>query len=155
MSKANAASVKPGNAEKKPAGVLAFYSQKEHVGPRIELWVNTNETPGMPDFDGTLADKRVGAYFRQSRKGNFLAVFDSTKRSDGQYDQLGTARVVTNVAGIPKFALSLQGGKTFWAEVSQRLPEALLVQCGLDLAMQAQKRKAHAEKKLPLSPDAA
>lgn len=146
MSKVSAESVKPDDEGNKPAGVLAFYSQKEHTGPKIELWINTNEKPGAPDFDGALSGKRIGAYFRQGRKGNFIAIFDSTQRADGKHDQLGTAQVVSNIAGVPKLAITFEGS-TAWAEVSRKVPEAMLVQCGLDLGKQSQKKKAYAAKK--------
>lgn len=151
MSKASAASVKPDDEGKKPAGVLAFYSQKEHTGPKIELWINTNEKLGAPEFDGTMGDRRVGAYFRQGPKGNFLAIFDSAKRPDGMHDQMGTARVVSNIAGIPKLAISLQGGATIWAEVSKKAPEEILLQCGLDLDKQAHKKNIYNSKKTQVS----
>lgn len=145
MSKAGAASVKTDESGKKP-GVLAFYSQKEHVGPRLELWINTNEKEGAPEFDGTFGDLRIGAYCRQGVKGNFLALFNSAKDEKGQNAQIGTAQVVCNIAGIPKIALNVDR-KTLWAEVAKKVPMDLLVECGLDLSKQAAKKKDYLSKK--------
>lgn len=146
MSKASAASVKADESGKKPAGVLAFYSQKEHTGPKLELWINTNEKEGAPEFDGTFGENRVSAYFRQGPKGNFLALFNSAKRDDGSHEQIGTAQVVSNVAGIPKLAMNINK-RTMWAEVSKKVPQDMLVECGLDLGKQAAKKKAYVAQK--------
>ena len=131
-----------------PKGKLAFSTPKGQHGPAFELWANLNAAERAPDFDGTLDGQRVVAYLRNGKRGAFMAVYSTQAGENGRLPQKAKAQVVTNSAGVPKLAMSMQN-TTVWAEVARQTPTALLVLAGLDVAKQEARQAAHRAKATP------
>ena len=144
MSKQGAASVNADADGNKPPGIRAFYSLKESNGPSLEIWLNSDEEEGAPDFDGTFDGKRVAVYFREGKKGNYLTIRETVRGENKRYAELATAAIVTNPAGVAKLVINMPENRTFWAEVSKKLATEIQVLCGLNLEIQARKKREYA-----------
>lgn len=134
----------------KTAAVQMFYTRPESAGVPVSLWLTKKTKEGSPDLDGTIGARRVAAYIQHGAKGSFLSLIDSKagKGENGKYTQVGRANLVLNAAGIPKLAISLEGVEaTVWAETSLRADQRILVDMGLNLELQAQKKAEAADRR--------
>jgi hypothetical protein len=140
----NQQNVAKGNAQ------VAFFSRKEDKEPAIEIYRSTSPNPRAPMFSGKVGEKRVAMFLRHGARGPFLGLVGDKIEGTNQYENLGTANVITGKTGSPRLVMRM-GDDRLFCSVSKNLDNEMLVRLGLDENIQQQKREA-AESEQPAAP---
>lgn len=126
----------------KPEVDNVFFSSKDDAGPKIHIQINENPKDKAPIFIGTINDKKAAGYIRNGTNGPFIA-FVGDRDKDGKFPQLATGNIIVNRHAKIRLSWSLTGSKDrFWANVSDKASNDLLVSCGLRLDILASKQEA-------------
>lgn len=132
----------PNTAGDSTKRIEAFYTGKSETGPKVSIFVNNNPKSGAPKFTGTVGEQKVGGYIRNGSKGPFLALVGD-RDSEGKYPQLGIGNIIVNKNAKVRLSLKMTGSdETIWVNVSDSAPQELMVECGLDLKILEEKKKA-------------
>lgn len=124
-----------------PRAIVAFSTPANSKDRPVQIFINRNEKPGAPQFDGKIGEKRVGIYIRNGAKGSFLSIIGD-KLPDGKYEQLGTGNIMAVKGGVAKLVIKMVDSPqdSIWADIGENVPEELLVRAGLDLEKLAKKK---------------
>lgn len=119
----------------------AFYTGSNDGGPKVSLFINENRnSEKVPNFSGTIGDKKVGAYIRGSAKGPWIAL-TGERDAEGKYEQVGSANIIVNKNAKIRMSLKLAGSAdTIWVSISDKVSQEMLVECGLNLEILEAKR---------------
>ncbi len=120
---------------------MAFFSRKEDKEPAIEIYRSTHPNPRAPMFKGKVGDKRVAMFLRHGARGPFLGLVGDKIEGTNNYENLGTANVITGKTGSPRLVMRM-GDERLFCSVSKNLDNEMLVRLGLDKNIQQQKREA-------------
>ncbi len=122
--------------------VEAFYTGKSETGPKVSISINGNIKAGAPNFVGTVGDTKIAGYIRKGSRSSFIA-FVGDRGVDGKYPQLGTGNIVVNKNAKSRLSVKMTGSEeTIWVNVSDKISQELLVECGLDLTKLQEKKDA-------------
>lgn len=129
----------------------AFFTGSNDEGPKVLLSINKRSNEKAPHFTGTVGGVKVGGYIRPSAKGGWIAL-TGERDADGKYPQLGACNIVVNKNGKIRMSLKMAGSTdTTWVNVSDNVPQEMLVECGLNLEILEAKRAALVSSGAPAS----
>lgn len=113
-------------------------------GPRVALWCGQGVEPASPRFVGVIGNEQVTGAVRHGPEGTFIDFAGSVSKAS-----VGHGRLVVNGAGMVRLVLHLQGQpQGVFVTVSNTLPQAVLIACGLNEQLQLQRRQRDAQRRL-------
>ena len=109
-----------------------FYTINAKADESVEIWLNEPQTTAGPLFYGSIGGAAVELWERESLiTGSYLAIFGQGGGLESGANQIGSANVVMNNIGRPRFVINIKHNKTrLWASISKMADETLLIRCG-------------------------
>lgn len=126
-----------------PPAEIPFKTSEKTSRTRVQLWPQKTGSDPSLRLLGKIGEVEVAGFLRRGTRGAFVA-FAGKKQNDGNYSLVATANVVSNVAGIPKLRMVMaETNEVLWVDISFRINPKILVEMGLDVKRQTERREAY------------
>lgn len=140
-------------AKRRPV-IYTRSNSRAHAATPVALWLGQASAERAPAFIGQIGGQQVSGFIRHVAASqdkparSFIDLVGAKDDATGHNAKIGTGNVVLSPAGVPMVSIRLNGAKeTFLADVSLDMPQELLKTAGLNEALQAERRAAHAAAK--------